>query len=84
MSTPPPRRAYHAEIHVGADTLQDLADELRRFADRLDQGPVDTLTSGSPSAGGYLHLTRDPDMTHDRYHAANREWLDERRAEATR
>lgn len=84
MSTPPPRRAYHAEIRVGADTLQDLADELRRMADRLDRGPLDALTTGSPSAGGHLHLVHNPEMTHDRYHAANREWLDERRAEATR
>lgn len=84
MTTPAPRRAYHAEIRVGADTLPDLAAELRRIADRLDRGPLDALTTGSPSAGGYLHLTHDPDMTHDRYHAANRAWLDERRAEANR
>ncbi|MEV4155442.1 hypothetical protein AB0J48_20670 [Nocardia salmonicida] len=84
MTTPPPRRAHHVEIHAGGDTEQDLIDAIREIADRLDSEDVIPSVSGigSSSRGYRVTFDYDPDMTHDRYIAANRAWLEARRAEA--
>lgn len=85
MSTnPAPRRAFHAEITIGSDTLADLVRELEDLADRVERGHAGDYLSGGVSSGVILRLSHDPEMTSDRYHAANLAWLDARRAEATR
>lgn len=82
---PAPRRAYHAQISVGGDTLADLVDALREIADRFESENLLNAASGSPSWGYTVEFDYDPDMTHDRYITLTRAWLPARRAgEATR
>ncbi|MBF6368399.1 hypothetical protein IU433_12335 [Nocardia puris] len=75
-TSPAPRRAYHAEITIGADTLTDLIYELEDLANRLRDGYTSgDLLSGSPSSGAVARIAHNPDMTHDRYMADTLAWL---------
>lgn len=78
---PAPCRAYYAEITVNADTLADLIDQLTDITCQLeDDGVVGSVISGGVSSSVQLAIIHDPNMTHDKYMAANKAWLAARRA----
>jgi hypothetical protein len=71
----PPRRAFRLTMALEADTRSGLADALRNLADRVDRDEVTVGVWGSPSNGAIYELLSDPEMTHDAYHAALRQYL---------
>ena len=80
MESGGPERAHVLIAKFGANTVDQLADELRTFADRLLMGMVTTGVSGSPTAGAIYSYKVRPEQTHDVYLSAVEAWLEERRA----
>lgn len=75
-----PERAHVLVAKFSADTIDQLADELRGFVDRLLMGLATTGVSGGPTAGSIYSYKVRPDQTHDVYFTAVEAWLEERRA----
>lgn len=74
MSTKP-KRAFRLTLMLDADTRNDMSDALRRMADDVEHESMTVGFYGSPSDGAIYELLHDPEMTHDVYHAALREYL---------
>lgn len=73
-----PRRAHRLVLDAQADTAEGLANEMRMFASRIERGELTTGSIGGPDAGSTYSYTTNPEMTHDAYFAAIREWLKDR------
>lgn len=78
VKQPAPKRAYSLSLALQADTATDLAMALRGLADRIERGEVTNGVWGSPSDGAIYELLTAPDVTHDSYHAALRDYLNKR------
>jgi hypothetical protein len=74
----PPVRAVRLTLKLDADDLQELAHALRNIADYAERDQLTIGCSGSPSSGYIYELLQDPAMTHTRYHAELRAYLDQR------
>lgn len=68
-------RAVRLTIKVDADNMRELSYALRNIADHAERGELTTGVSGGPCSGYIYELLQDPDMTHDAYHAALRDYL---------
>lgn len=64
-----PYRRHTLMLQIGADSLDDLAAELRMFAHRAERDELGTGCIGGPSCGSTYSYVFDPDMTHERYFA---------------
>lgn len=85
MTTPKaPHRAVRLTIAIEADTPHDMATALVNLARRIERNEVTTGVWGSPSDGAIYELLTDPEMTHDAYHRALRNYLDSRTKELAR
>lgn len=74
-----PVRAHTFICKIGADTAEDLAHELRHFADELMRGQLTVGTIGGASVGSIYSYRVAPEQTHDKYFAELDEWLEEDR-----
>lgn len=74
----PPVRALRLTLALEADTPEDMASALHNLAYRVERDQVTEGCWGGPSDGAIYELLVDPDMTHDAYHKALREYLDSR------
>lgn len=79
----PPVRALRLTLALEADTPEDMASALHNLAYRVERDQVTEGCWGGPSDGAIYELLVDPDMTHDAYHKALREYLDSRPKRAT-
>ena len=70
-----PKRAFRLTLMLDADTSNDMADALRMMADDVEHGTMTVGFYGSPSDGAIYELLHDPEMTHDAYFSALREYL---------
>lgn len=62
-----PKRAWVLDLHLEADTREDLVELLRSMLfDSLGAGS-DSSVSGGCSSGGYYTVTNDHEQTHERY-----------------
>lgn len=76
-ATNKPQRAYHITIDIGADTMDELMIELRRFVGHIQEhGLLSSMVSGGTSCGGWIRFDVDEAMTHDRYVEDLEVWLD--------
>lgn len=76
-----PKRAFTIELVAGGDTFADAADLIREMADHVgDHGVACDFVSGGPSRGGFIRISKRPEMTHDRYHDELRKHLDAERS----
>lgn len=70
-----PRRRYEILLKLGGDDWDAALRILRRTAEHIeDHGPECSLCEGGYDSGGYVHITHDPDMTHDKYVEAIEAW----------
>lgn len=60
-----PKRAFEIEIKVGGDTLEDAKHLIEEWL--YDLTPTSGIVTGGPSAGGFVKVTHNPEMTHERY-----------------
>ena len=74
----PPVRALRLTLALEADTPEDMASALHNLAHRVERDQVTEGCWGGPSDGAIYELLVDPEMTHDAYHKALREYLDSR------
>lgn len=74
-----PQRAHTIILKSGADSAEELAWELRHFADRIERKALSQGCSGGPSAGTTYSYKVLPDQTHDNYFKQIDEWLDRER-----
>lgn len=77
----PPVRALRLTLALEADTPEDLASALINLAAQVSRDEITHGCWGSPSDGAIYELLVDPDMTHDAYHAALRQYLAARKGE---
>ena len=70
-----PKRCYQIVITVGGDTWKDAVRLLKELTDEAaEHGPECKMVSGGASAGGYVKVEHDPDMTNAMYQAALEEY----------
>lgn len=81
--TEPPRHRHEMTLHLGANTLDDLCNELRIIAHGLEIEGRDEAREITSSGGWHLVIEHDPTMTPERYAAELRAWADARRARRT-
>lgn len=63
-----PHRAFEIDIHIGADTWEDAADEVERVMQHIiEHGQQCGMASGGYSTGASVTIVHRPEMTHDRY-----------------
>ena len=63
-----PHRAFEIDIHIGADTWEDAADEVERVMRHIiGCGQQCGLAYGGYSTGASVMIVHRPEMTHDRY-----------------
>lgn len=75
-----PRRRWKVEIQADGDTWEDAASMLREMADEVEEhGSSCDFVAGGASRGGFIRITEVRDMTHEKYHAELRAWLDAER-----
>lgn len=74
-----PRRRWLVEINVGGDELEDVLREILRMAEHVQEHGKDcSMVSGGYSTGGFVRITENPDMTHDRYFEEIERWKAEK------
>lgn len=79
MTDQGPQRAHVLVMTLSADTADELAAELRRFADLILMGKVTTGATGGPASGSTYSYTVRPEQTHDKYFEEVKLWLERRR-----
>lgn len=77
-----PTRAVRLTLLLEADTVDDLAHELRHIAFEAQAGKLTTGASGGCCAGSVYELLIDPEQTHERYFEQVHAYLAERKAAA--
>lgn len=75
VGRPAPMRAVRLTLKLDADDMRELSYALRTIADHAERGELTTGVSGGPCSGYIYELLQDPEMTHDAYHAALRQYL---------
>ena len=75
MTIAAPVRSFRFTLLLDADSREDLANELRNIAWRVDADQISNGVSGGPSTGSIYELLHDPAQTHDAYHAQLRAYL---------
>lgn len=80
LNASPPRHRHEMTLHLGANTIDDLCDEMRRIADELEREGRDEAREIASSAGYRLVIDHDPTMTPERYDAELKAWADARHA----
>lgn len=73
-----PHRAHRLVASFEADSREELAWSLRRFADDLDRNQVTVGVSGGSESGSIYSCRHDPNMTHDQYFIDLQAWLKKR------
>lgn len=74
MSTFPHKRRFHAQITIGADSLDDLTQVLKEIIFKINAYDTRHCVSGGSSAGYQLDITEQPEMTGDRYRELLTAW----------
>ena len=80
MSEHAPERAHVLTMTVSADTVEDLARELKTLVDRLLMDKLTTGVSGGPNSGTIYSYKITPEQTHDVYFDQVNKCLESRRA----
>jgi hypothetical protein len=73
-----PEREFVLAIKIGADSLPELLDTLKRKVDELDeyQGGHYSSVVGGAGIGGIVVLEHNDGQTHDRYFEELDDWLE--------
>lgn len=72
LDAPKPHRAHEVDLHISADSMDDLQRELEIIATKVERGEFSTWgVSGGYGAGHRYEHRHDPEMTHDRWAEEN-------------
>ena len=75
-SSPVPRRRFVLELHLGADSREDMVSALRGISKAMERGEYPSTVISGGYNSGFVHLWCEDDaITHDTYEAANAAWL---------
>lgn len=65
-----PKRRYTLTIEIGADTWDDVIDDLRHTSQHIeDHGPSCQSVMGGSCGGHIVTVLQNPEMTHEKYMA---------------
>jgi hypothetical protein len=81
-----PKRKYELEIRMGADSYEDMLNDLIDWAQtmKIESPGIDYSTDGVSAGYHSSHsykIAVTPDMTHERYFEELDAWLDEQKAD---
>lgn len=84
MEIAKPKRRFIVAIEASGDTWEDVAHSLRDLLPHIEEhGRNCDSVSGGPSSGHWVHVTENPDMTHEKYHEALEAYLAGKRSAVT-
>jgi hypothetical protein len=70
-----PKRAFEVKIEIGADDWEGVVHNVRHLAFEMESRGHRELFCGGSSSSYSLQCEHRPEMDHDRYHKALKEYL---------
>ncbi len=70
-----PHRAVEVDIHISANSDEDIVNELEMLLDDFQRRGVCPFVMAGGHASWRVEVAKDPSMTHEEYHAELKKYL---------